>query len=258
MKRLAAICITGLCLSTVVAQAAKKKDKPKVCQHAYMPTETNWKLGVLLGYSNSTGNTVNSALNSAIHVEYSPKLWQYLLDLTAQTKSANHVRTGEKYTESFQARYHFKPRENYLYGLAQAIQDPFATYTQTALASTGYGWTLIDNCRFYLLWQLGPGMRYQKLSGSGQQTTRFVGFTQASFTWYITKTTSLNQSFDVETNKQNTYWQSKTSIETKLIKNFGLNISYQMDYNTNIPLESANKYKLDTSTVVAIIYNFED
>lgn len=255
MKRLLVMTVLSSAI-TLVAQAADTQKK--VCKHAFQPSETNWNLNIGLGYTANTGNTVNTNGAANLHLEYSPKLWQYILDLNAQIQSRNHKRTEERYFEGFQARYHYKPSENYIYGLARSTQDPFATYTRTALVSAGYGWTLIDNCRWYLLWQLGPGARYEKVSGTGDTSTRPVATSQTELSYFITDNTTAKEAFIVEANKDNTYWQSITSLQTKLVKDFGLKVSFQMNYNTKIPPESTNIYKLDTTTIIALTYTFEN
>lgn len=257
MKRKLLAISLGL-LSTVVLAGVDVATPPgDTCKHGFSPTVTDWLFNGLFGYGNNTGNTSNSNMNGALNLTYSPKQWEYILGLTMQYSSQDHVRTAEKYTESLQTRYHFAPKENYYYALLNGTQNPFGTYDRTYLGSLGYGWTIIDNCKFYFLWQVGPGFRYQRIQNTQETSTRPAAFTQANFNWYLTDTTTFSQTVGLEYTKINTYVQSVTALNTSLIKNFGIQFAYEVDHNTNIPAESTNKKKTDTTTTVSLTYTFK-
>jgi putative salt-induced outer membrane protein len=216
-----------------------------------------WTGNISFGFVGNTGNTDTNSLDGAFGLKYKQGPWEGNLNLTTRYAASSGETKAERYSEAWQSRYYLGEKElRFLFAWFNGIQDRFATYNQVYSYAVGYGWRLLDTKTMHLDLQVGPGQRFSQIAGSDKRQDDTIIFGNATYHWQFTEKTAFDQTLRTEYGEQNHFYESVSSIKTNLIGNLGLDVSYTVRYNSDIPKESKNKHNTDTITSVNLIYSF--
>jgi putative salt-induced outer membrane protein len=209
-----------------------------------------------LGLVINTGNTDSENLNAELSTTYRPiPEWENKVKFSAQLISKEGTRTQEKYNFKPETRYFIK-KHTYLYGNAGLLFDRFSPFTYQIKESIGIGQRLIDSEVFIINIQIGPGGTHREERSTGIKRDELVANISGDLSYQLSEGTRFSQDIDVTIDEQNTFIESETALNMKIIGNLGMKISYKIEYNSFVPVDSKNDKRMDTTTNIAIVYSF--
>jgi putative salt-induced outer membrane protein len=213
--------------------------------------ESPWSGSVKLGYLATTGNTENSSLNSGFTINYKLELWEHTATAAAIYSTESKVTTAEAYDFGWKSARNLT-EQDFLFGRLDWRKDRFASIEQQFSQSVGYGRRLIDTDKHQLNGELGIGARQSDLAdGTDESDTIYTG--RLTYNWNMSETASFGQAFLVEAGSSNTFTESVTVIEARLIGGLALVASYTVRHNSDVLLGSE---KTDTRTALLLEYGF--
>lgn len=234
-----------------------KKNSDESSSIAQKPTShwagSNAQLGLVV----NTGNTESTNFSGGLNLVYKNQPWTNTAQLQMQLNRSQGDLTKERYYASDQIQYSFsKERQNFVYGHAEFTDDKFSPYEYQMISSAGYGRDIWKTPTFTISLQGGPGVRYDVVRDNPQNHTNFVFYTQGNANWQVTKDMNLTEQVQYTMGSPYNYLQSVTALTNKLTGNLALQVSYTIQYYSQIPVGSANTKNLDTITNLALVYNF--
>lgn len=205
------------------------------------------------GYVQTSGNTETSALNMALEFVYEVDKWRHRLGATALRSEKNDVVDAERYTFGAQTDYKLNLR-SYVFGAFRYDSDKFAPYDPVSTLTGGYGYTLIDNGRHYLLGEIGAGYRTQEDSLTGASSNDAIARGRLDYRWIITDTTEFTNLFLVEAGADNTFLENTTALGVAINSRFAVNVAFQVRHNTELPPGAVDD--TDTQFTTNLVYKF--
>lgn len=234
-----------LCLSTSAVFAHDPNALPKP-----------WSGNIHFGYVANSGNSRNTSTHGKVELKYHHnKLWEFSLSAKGQYESGKNGESGRNANLHFNGDYNFTSTQ-FGFGLLNYQYDKFAPYTHTLLTAAGYGITLLQSDKFTVRVKAGPGVRVQKEADNSEYDHDAVLYTEGLFEWRFTPNVKFKQTVSNELGETNTYTQAKSSLITKIIGNLSFEASFLVKHYSNIPDGSSNRYKTDTVTGLALIYEW--
>ena len=248
MRVVKIIGVISLVALSVSAFASHEPNKPK----------SNWEgTSIQFGFSNNTGNTKTTDINSQFNIAYSRDRWLDNGQFQFQWGKNKGEVSKEKYFFNNQTDYAFnKPRTSFVFLSEGFTVDKFSPYDYEALIAAGLGHDLIRNDKVVWSIQAGPGFRQNRETATQITNKTAVATTQTNLTWNINKTTQFTQLIQANFSKPYNFYKSQTALTSTLFDHFAIQVSYMAQYYTEIPRFSKNTEKLDTTTLVSVIYNF--
>ena len=211
----------------------------------------NWKGQVERGGSRSTGTTDSFGVVASADATREGLAWKHSLHAQAEFQRTDGVRTTERIRASWQPNYKFSER-GYTYGLAQYERDPFAGYNERVTAGGGLGYGVIAGPRMKLDLEGGPAMRSTRTI-TGMDSTRLVGRGSMNFSWQISPTLQFLQSGAVYIEHGDNNITASTALDTKLIGALKARLSYNIQYEKDVPVGTRS---LNTQSRATLVYSF--
>jgi len=213
--------------------------------------ESPWSGNVKLGYLATTGNTESSNLNSGFELNYKLELWEHQAKAAAIYSTESKATTAEAYDFGWKSARNLTEHD-FLFGRLDWRKDLFASIEQQFSQSIGYGRRLVNTDKHQLDGELGIGARQSDLvDGTDESDTIYTG--RLTYNWNISDTASFGQAFLVEAGSSNTFTESVTVIEARLIGGLALVASYTVRHNSDVLPGSE---KTDTRTALLLEYGF--
>lgn len=230
---------------TIAGHSAMAKEEEK--------KEEGWHGRGELGFVQTSGNTDTSALNLALQFTYEKEKWRHRLGATALRSKRDGVTDAERYTFDGQSDYKFTDR-SYVFGALRHDADEFAPYDPVTTLTAGYGYTLIDSGRHYLLGEIGAGFRSQENVETGDKEKDAIARGRLDYRWAITGNTEFGNQFLVEAGADNTFLQNDTALAVAINARFAVKVAYQVRHNTELPPGALDD--TDTKFTTNLVYKF--
>ena len=212
---------------------------------------------IKLGFNFTTGNTTTDEFNSALGLEYAKNRWENTFKFSGAYSKSNDVLNKQRYVVRDQVKYGFNAtRRHFLFMRGGWIDDRFSPYSYQSTIAVGYGRDLIDTPDVLVSLQAGPGYRNDKVRGSGEVEERFIGTATLNAKINVSKTGYIKETFQYDSGPPFNYIDSTTSFTTDFMTHWSLQAAYEMEYYSRIPPRSTHTEKLDTTTTLALVYNF--
>lgn len=212
---------------------------------------------VRLGLNINTGNTDTSEGNAALDLDYAKYRWKNALSLTAAFGKASGVLNKQRFTARNELKYGFNAtRNHFLFLRGGWIGDQFSPYSYQSTVAAGYGLDLVDTDTTTISLQVGPGYRNDKVRGSGAVEERLIGTLQSNIKIHIGKGGLFKEVFQYDSGPPFHYIDSKTSFTSAFMTHWSLQAAFEAEYYSRIPPMSSHTKKLDTTTTLALVYNF--
>lgn len=240
------------------------------------------------GFAAARGNAKSENLNAKLTFKKEDERWKDMFYLTALrskgevksqyvdnstnpptvgTKTAYDT-TSNRYEAGASVGYKFDER-SYLVGALRYENDDFSPYEYQAVASIGYGYTVLKTSSDELSVEVGPGYkRYQLNDVYGPDVDpvtdapvrhRFgsegevIGRGLLAYKHNITDTTAFVDTLLVEAGSDNTFVQNDAGLSVAINKAFALKLSYQVRHNTDV---LPGTKKTDQLMTTNLVYNF--
>jgi putative salt-induced outer membrane protein len=241
------------------------------------------------GFAAARGNAKSENLNAKLTFKKEDEQWKdmfYLTALRSKGEVTSYVAgpadpstgvapvnaiksydtTANRYEAGASVGYKFDER-SYLVGALRYENDDFSPYEYQAVASIGYGYTVLKTASDELSVEVGPGYkRYRQndlhfIDPLTQRETvqRFgsegevIGRGLLAYKHAFTDTTAFVDTLLVEAGSDNTFVQNDAGIAVSINKAFALKLSYQVRHNTDV---QPGTKKTDQLMTTNLVYNF--
>lgn len=234
------------------------------------------------GFAAARGNAKSENLNAKLTLKKEDDRWKdnfYLTALRAKGEVTTYVpgpndangnptvtalksydTTANRYEAGASVGYKFDER-SYLVGALRYENDDFSPYEYQAVASVGYGYTVLKTASDEFSVEVGPGYkRFRKNDELDGGTLRsfdsegeVIGRGLLAYKHAFTDTTAFVDTLLVEAGGDNTFVQNDAGLSVAINKAFALKLSYQVRHNTDAPLGTKKTDQLMTTNLV---YNF--
>jgi len=216
-------------------------------------TGSNAQFGLVM----DTGNSSDTNFSSALNLKFHAAPWLNIFQVSAQYSSAEGGVTKEKYFAMDQLNYSFsKTRKSFVFMNSNFTEDKFSPYNYQVIGSAGYGRDIVKTKNFLLNVQAGPGVRNNKVRVTEETDTNLILTTASYLNWKIAKSVVLSEQLTYDVGPPYNYLKSVTALTNKIIGNLAIQVSYTVEYYSDIPLDSTNTKNLDTTTNITLVYNF--
>ncbi len=252
-------------------------------------TSDGWSGTGEAGLAMARGNAKSENLNAKLAFKQEDARWKhsvYFTALRSKGEVKTHVAgvdangnpivntvkaydtTANRYELGGAVGYKFDER-SYLVGALRYENDDFSPFQYQAVASVGYGYTVLKNARNELSFEIGPGYKhYRKNDVSGPELDpgtnlpvihRFssegelIARGLVAYKHQLTESTALVDTLLVEAGSDNTFVQNDAGLSVAINKAFALKLAYQVRHNTDAP---AGVKKTDQLITTNLVYNF--
>ena len=214
-----------------------------------------WSGAVNLGMLRNTGNSSAYSYNAQTDVSRKKLPWETDLSALGQLGGSHSGLTTRRYVFSAQQKYYFEAPIQFVYLNSNYQYNSFSSYTFQWVTSLGYGSRIYKSASVTIDAQVGPGYVRYKESGNGTHSS-LIAYGEGNLTWNLNKNVNVTQSISAWHGAANDNVQSISALNTKLIGNIGMQLSYTVEYNSHIPASSSNTHHTDTITSISLVYSF--
>ena len=236
-----------------------------------------WSGAGELGFAAARGNAKSENLNAKLQFKKEDETWKdnfYLTALRSKGEVKGPVVDGvstdrfdlnaNRYEAGASAGYKLDER-SYVVGALRYEHDDFSPFEYQAVASIGYGYTVLKNPTDELSFEAGPGYkRFRESDGSlvidGQEITvrhasqgEVVGRGLMAYRHNFTATTAFVNTLLVEAGSDNTFMQNDAGLQVDMNKKLALKLGYQVRHNSDAP---PGLKKTDQLMTTNLVYNF--
>ncbi|MDX1351819.1 MAG: DUF481 domain-containing protein [Thiomicrorhabdus sp.] len=208
-----------------------------------------------LGFSDSTGNTVNTAFYGALKLKYTQEKYILKSLIEANYKSEDGTQTEERYLIELQGnRYYSADKSYYSFVAGRLEKNEFADIDLDTTLSLGLGKTLYKTEASELNGELGLGYQNTDYVTTGVKSdTQTVAIGKLDFSHTINEQVKFTQDLAVTSGENNTRFESNTGFKVKVAEKMNLKASYKYRHNDK---PAAGTKKTDTQTILTLIYDF--
>lgn len=222
------------------------------------------------GFAMTSGNTKSENLNAKLAFGMEDNQWKhdwYLTALRSKAETAilavddagnivdagtTYDVTANRYEAGASSAYKFDDR-NYVVGALRYENDDFSPYAWQGVFSVGYGHVFVKNDTTYFAGEIGPGFRRARDAVTREAENNAIGRGKLEFSHKLTDSTTLYDTFLVESGKDNTFMQNDIGLQVAMNEKFALKAGYQIRRNTDV-LPGIKKN--DSLTTLNLVYNF--
>ena len=251
--------------------------------HAFAADDDgSWSGSGEAGFAAARGNAKSENLNAKLQFKKEDDQWKDTFYLTALRSKgevntstvidgqvvnvSNYDLNANRYEAGASAGYKLDER-SYIVGALRYENDDFSPFEYQAVASIGYGYTLLKNQSDELSVEVGPGYRrYRPIDtrvavGDPPVTVvqqhdaegDVVGRGLMAYKHDFTDTTSLVDTLLVESGADNTFLQNDAGLQVAMSKKLALKVGYQVRHNSDVAPGVKSTDQLITTNLV---YNF--
>ncbi|GAB6070237.1 hypothetical protein JCM30760_13340 [Thiomicrorhabdus hydrogeniphila] len=208
-----------------------------------------------LGFSNSTGNTENTAFYGALKLNYTQENYTLKSLIEGNYKSEDGTQTEERYIVDLQGnRYYNADKSYYSFIGARFEKDKFADIDLDSTFSIGLGKSLYKTKDTSLNGEIGLGYQNTDYSTQGTKSdSQTVGIAKLDFNHAINEQVKFTQDLSVTSGENSTKLESNTGFKIKVAEKMNLKATYKYRHNTN---PAAGTKETDTQTMLTLIYDF--
>ena len=241
-----------------------------------------WSGSGELGIAAASGNSKSENLNAKLEFKKEDETWKdhfYLNALRSKGEVTvstvvddeivsvkNYDLTANRYEAGASVGYKLDER-SYIVGALRYENDDFAPFEYQAIASIGYGYTVLKNQRNELAFEIGPGYkRYQPIDVYGPEVVDgeplrhefdaegdVVGRGLIAYKHNFSENTAFVDTFLVEAGSDNTFMQNDAGLQVAINKSFALKVGYQVRRNSEV---APGLKKTDQLVTTNLVYNF--
>lgn len=210
-----------------------------------------------LGYNLNTGSTNTQNLSVGANAQYTALKWAQTLNLSYQMAYTDHVQTKSIFNGTENVNYYFSAdKKTFMAGNVNVISDITSDYRYTIVGSAMYGRTLYNTKRTNWDVQAGPGMRYNAPTEGVAPYTRPVAVLLSNISIGLNHWGTLTENFRYEYGKPYNYLQTTTNLVNNLTGHLALQLSFQLNHYSQLPLLKKISALTSTTTTASIVYNY--
>lgn len=224
-----------------------------------------WSGAGELGFAAARGNAKSENLNAKLQFKKEDEAWKNNFYLTALRSkgevNGSYDLNANRYEAGASAGYKLDER-SYIVGALRYEHDDFSPFEYQAVASIGYGYTVLKNPSDELSVEVGPGYKRfrqsdiiddQNVVQRFHQEGEIVGRGLMAYRHNFTPTTAFVNTLLVEAGSDNTFMQNDAGLQVDMSKKLALKLGYQVRHNSDAP---GNLKKTDQLVTTNLVYNF--
>ncbi|WCE05039.1 DUF481 domain-containing protein [Pseudoxanthomonas sp. JBR18] len=215
--------------------------------------DTGWAGTGELGFSMSRGNTENDSFVGKLNFAYSSSQWKHSFGASTQYAKDDGEETARRY-ELFDTSGFRVSDRSYIWGSVRNERDHYTSYEYQWSTAIGYGYEAIKTDKQHLTLEAGPGYRWSKDQGVQVHHNEAIARGLADYSLQLTPTTSLVDTFLVESGSDNTFLKNLFGLQVAMTEKLALKAGLETRHNTEV--DEGTK-KTDNLTTVNIVYNFK-
>lgn len=223
---------------------------------AALPAQADeWTGGLELGFSNTSGNSRDTSLNTRFDMKWQNAIWSHEIYGDAYYAKSDGEKTAERYALGYKPRRELTER-SYAFGTLRYERDRFSDILARWTGIGGYGRTLYQSSATELEAEVGAGVRRTRYDVNpdrldGTEPILYVG---GRFAHQISDSAKFVQTLRVEFGSDNTWTESITSLTMRVTDSISAKLSHTIRRNSAI--EGARGKKVDQITGVNMVYSF--
>lgn len=235
-------------ITDAYAKRKEQEEKEKVSTAGILEL---WKGRGELGGFRSTGSTSEIGISAGLNLQRTGLHWSHTITGSVDYRRANGETSRERFLASYQPRYQFDP-VGFVYGLVQFERDPIIGFDSRYTGSAGIGYKLINNKKVNLSLEAGPSVRHVKYVDDGTET-KIGARSSLDMGWKLSPTLTFRQTASGYIENDVRSLIAQTSLATRIISRLSMNLSYNIQYETETPL---NDERFDTLSKATLVYDF--
>lgn len=205
-----------------------------------------------LGALMTSGNTEEESLNFAGLINVLQESREYTFTLDGLYTSTDGQVKGQRLYGVAQADFEINEYSYFQSRLAHE-DDRFSGFDSQSDLTFGYGRELLrGRNNMTLEAEAGVGARYSRLD-TNEETTEPIVRLAGDYEWAFSETAVFTQRLSLDKGSDSDIWRSFTSLETNIMSNLSLRLSFRIKHQTEVPLGKKNT---DTETAVTFVMNF--
>lgn len=229
--------IASICLLCAAANAQEEED--------------GLSIEIELGAIFTSGNTEDENIQFGGEVNWLQDTLEYGFSVDGFRSSKDNVLTAQRVYYVASVNYEFTENRFILTRLAHE-DDRFSGYDGQTDISVNYGLNLLIN-RSNMAMTLNIGLGARKSKSEEEDFEEAIIRFAADYDWNISETTTFNQQLSTESGNETSIFRSESSIETQILENLLLRISFNVKHQTEVP---ADREKTDTEMSITFVMNF--
>jgi putative salt-induced outer membrane protein len=208
-----------------------------------------------VGFSNKTGNSRDTSLNSRFDLRHQNDLWHHEFFGDAYYARSDGRRTGERYALGYKPKRILSERD-YAFGNLRYERDRFSDILARWTVIGGYGRTVYRSEAAIIDAEVGLGWRQTRYDINPDNLDRSepIVYVGGRYAWDISDTARLSQTLRVEYGDDNTYSESVTALQLRVTDRVSAKLSHTIRHNTR--LAGVRGEKVDQITGVNLVYGF--
>tara|TARA_B110000879_G_C11016912_1_gene449333 strand:+ start:53 stop:784 length:732 start_codon:yes stop_codon:yes gene_type:complete len=210
---------------------------------------------IKFGATVNTGNSETVNISGAITNELDYKQWRYNSSLDGQLATSGGEESARNLNGNVELDRDFNA-STFSFIKGSVLYNKYATYDLIIRESIGIGRVLFQNKAHRLSLQSGPGYIHRRIAGIENFQNKSFFSVNSKYRWKMSDNAEFKQSLSSDIDSITTHLEAVSSINTKIIKNLALELSFTVSHDTKIPALSKNQKKTDTASKVTLVYGF--
>lgn len=227
---------------------AKGEDSARFGNNQYAQ---GWAGSVALGLTASSGNSDTSDLTVAGRFRLGAGDWNHTIGFAAEYSESNSTKSKNRVFGTYDANRYLTD-SFYLFGMASASYDEFATNRYDHFIGVGPGYRFVNTPDMTWRMQVGPGVRYIE-NAAGVSNTEGAGIFSSRFYTKITETAFLTNDTDVLFSETDTTVTNDLGVTVKISDRLATRTSLLTTYNSD---PAPTKDSTDNTFTVSLVYGF--
>lgn len=229
--------IASICLLCAAANAQEEED--------------GLSIEIELGAIFTSGNTEDENIQFRGEVNWLQDTLEYGFSVDGFRSSKDDVLSAQRVYYVASVNYEFTENSFILTRLAHE-DDRFSGYDGQTDISVNYGRNFLTNrSNMAMIFNIGLGAR--KSRSEEEDFDEAIIRLAVDYDWNISESATFNQQLSTESGNETSIYRSESSIETQILENLLLRLSFNVKHQTEVP---AGREKTDTEMSLTFVMNF--
>ncbi|KRG70403.1 DUF481 domain-containing protein [Pseudoxanthomonas dokdonensis] len=213
---------------------------------------SQWTGNGELGLAVSKGNTDSETFVGKLNMLQENAQWKNAFGASFLYGKDDDEENARRYELYGTSGYRLSDR-SYVFGSLRNERDHFTSYEYQWTAAAGYGYEAIKTDATHLTFEIGPGYRWSKLQDVQDHRNGAIGRGYMDFATKLTDTTSLIDTFLIESGSDNTFLSNVFGLQVQMSDALALKAGLETRYNSDV---QPGIKKTDNLTTVNVVYGF--
>lgn len=210
-----------------------------------------WKSRIEFGATNTTGTVASTGVTGNVSLVKDGLRWKNASTASVDYMRYNGAETRNRYFVGHQSNYKFNDRL-YALGLASWEGNRAQGFRSRAVASAGFGYSVINAPRMTLSVEASPALRDTDYGGAGRGS-KFAIRVASNYQWTVTPKITLSEDGAFFREGRDQTLTSESALTVKLVEALSARLSYRLQREAkSVPLAR----NTDTTSRISLVYAF--